>query len=346
MADEELTGVDEQEHEIEQLDQSDAQSDVHTDVAAAFAVLSDAPEATEKPAEKVRDEQGRFAASTDQKAPDQKPVETTEQQPVVQPAYQAPTSWDSAAKADWAKATPALQAAIAKREAEVSNGFKQYADMVEPVKRLAIRRGLDTGQAIRQLAEAQEQLDRNPVAGLRYIAQMYGVDLGTMGQPQQQSEGQIDLSQYLNPIQEQVMTLAERLEAKERAEAEARQREQEREVEGFAADKPHFYEVAGEVIQLIPLIKQQNPHFSRQQILTEAYQRATRANPTVWSKLEAERQQLSETKRSADQKAKVDASRKANVSIKGAPNGSAAPPSGSHGSAYDDVAAAFAALRG
>src|SRR5690606_37645319 len=99
-----------------------------------------APETGERP----RGPDGKFVkadegkpAETGKQPENQTPAaaQTGEPQPITDQAVtqgiQAPVSWSAAAKAEFSKLPIAVQEAVAKREMEVSNGFKQYGEKVK-----------------------------------------------------------------------------------------------------------------------------------------------------------------------------------------------------------------------
>lgn len=271
-----------------------------------------------------------------------------EKQPVAEPEAKPaqeiapPTSWDAAAKAEWAAVSPAIRQAVAKREAEMSDGIKRYADTLAPVTQMAREKGIDPKIAVENLVAWQTYFERDPENALAAMAERLGVKLGASSD---QKEGP-DFTQHLRPLAERLHSIESTIERRERMEREARESESRNHVESFADQNPHFDDVKDELIAIIPMLKDQNPHWTRDQVLKEAYDRATRANPTVWSKIRAEETKAAMEKRTADQKARVGASKQAAVSIKGSPSSGGSAPSESVGSAYDDVRAAFAALRG
>lgn len=143
---------------------------------------------------RARDEQGRFVPKTEAAAstnpdPDSKPK--TETAPSTAPVG-PPVSWSADAKATWASLSPAIQAAVLKRETEVSDGFRQKSEEAKsytPVREILdsqkdrfARLGVDAPTALRQLFTFQDQFERDPVALIRHIANVGRVDLRQLAQ--------------------------------------------------------------------------------------------------------------------------------------------------------------------
>ena len=159
-----------------------------------------APETGERP----RGPDGKFVKAEEGKpaAEAVKPENETAAQPgeqqitdqTVTQGIQAPVSWSAAAKAEFSKLPIAVQEAVAKREMEVSNGFKQYGEKVkafeaiqktlEPIMPKLQMQGMNGAQYVERLMAAERALETNPEAAFKWLAQSYGFDLSKLtGQP-------------------------------------------------------------------------------------------------------------------------------------------------------------------
>jgi len=106
----------------------------------------------------------------------------------AQPAAAAPPAgWTAAEKAEWTKLSPAVQAAVSRREAEISRGGQQWSDekrryeaVLSPVAEAARRNGMNTEQGLQALLNAQSFLERDPTAAIKWLAQSHGVNLATL----------------------------------------------------------------------------------------------------------------------------------------------------------------------
>lgn len=328
-----------------------------TTAAEPEAPVDDHPEPLEaKTADRPRDPSGKFlpkdAAPNEAAAPDPKspPADNTAKPSTEQPSTAvgaAPVSWAADAKASWAALPPAIQNAVIKREAEVSNGFKQkseevrrYEGMIAPVAQEAARLGMQPDQAINALMAAHHALQQNPAAALAQLAQQYNVDLTTLA-----SNPPATQTQRFDPMVSQlthtVSTLEQRLSG-------FLQNQTLSVVDRFAQEHPHYAAVEDQIAQIIPMVQQSNPGLNAQEVLEKAYEQAIWINPDVRSKLIAE--QTAQTQQTQQQavRSKAQQAGKAAVSIKASSNGAVAspkmmPPSG--GDVYDDVRAALHQLR-
>lgn len=286
--------------------------DRHRDEAGRFAQKSDAaPEQAapdkEQPAKQA--DTVTPAADNAAKASDQKPSNASEAPPV---------SWAADAKAEWSNLSPALKAAIVKRETEVSNGFRQYSEqtrryehMLSPLDTEARRLGVATDQALSALLAAHHMLNQNPVAGLQRLAQQYGVDLGTMTGPEPGSRSS-QSTPMLDPRVDDVVQWMRNQKIRE-------EQTIEQTITSFASSHPHFDSVQREVEALLPTLKRDNPYWPSEKLLQEAYDRAVYANPETRAAIMAEQTRADEEKR---RKAAADEASKARLAaspVRGSP---------------------------
>lgn len=306
-------------------------------------------------AQRARDEQGRFAKA-DGTAPETattiagerntaQPASAATPDPASTPAVEAaPVSWAADAKQAWATLPPAIQAAVLKREKEVSDGFKQYGEKTKRYDDLerviAPRRGLyaDSGRSdaelINQLWTWNEALLRNPREAFPALAQVFGYDLAQAAPgtshtpPEQQSQIDPTLRGVLDPINKQLSELGGNLSAVQAQIQREQQARDEAMLNGWAKDKPHFERVRTAMGKLMQAGMAND--------LDDAYQKATWADPETRAAMQRDELAKAEAKRAADQKAAQPApspaalsakARSAAVSVRSAtPLGNAAPP--------------------
>lgn len=225
--------------------------------------------------------------------------------------------------------------------------FNRLEEILAPRREANQLRGLDDSQAIQVLYAAQDLLDRDPMAGLRYLAQSYGVDLRQFGQQpagdgqggQPQPQPNLNLDAALQPILQKVTTLEQQLAQKDLQRGL-------NEVEAFRADPKHLY--FDNVLDDITVLLESG----RAKDLADAYEKATWANPEIRSLLlqqQAEADAAARVKADAEAKAKADADARAKAtaaqraggSVTGAPGSAVQPPAGSRGSLRQDLLAAF-----
>lgn len=359
--------------------------DVHNDVAAAIAQLKakaqpeqaaegDAPAGDDHPEPIAKQDHpndpNRYADGTFKKtkaeaaAPPEK-VEQPKQQAATQEIpstddqtkpseapstaqFAAPVSWTAAEKAEFAKASPVVQAAVARREAEMNRGGQQWSEekrryeaVLAPVAQAFKVRNLSVEDGLNRLLSAQDYLDRDPAGAIAWLAQSYGVDLANLASNPPAPQPQPQLDPVVSHLTQHVSTLEQQLQSFLQSQTLGV-------VEKVAQSKPHWAAVENDLLRIIPLVRDANPGASHEEILEAAYEQAVWTNPQVRAQMLAE-QKAAEEKAKADAvKAKAQQAAKAAVSVKGSSNGASAPrvpttPSG--GDIYDDVRAAIHQLR-
>lgn len=381
--------------------------------AIAEDAASQSDQNTVKEFDPPRDEQGRFAhkeapALSDQKpvAEPEKPVTPTPEKPVTpqidqktapvaeqkaatseQPQQQqpastpqpSPVSWSQEAKQAWNNLPPAVQAAVIKREQEVSSGFRQISEVIAPVRQLAKENRVSEQEVIQRFYNAERNLQNAPAQSLMTLALTYGADYGIKS-PQDAilwlaHTHQIDLDHLalnaapertaafdhahnfraaVQPYQEQFATLqAENQAIKSQFE---RFQEQQRldVVNQFAANAPYLDQLTTELQGLIPMYLAQHPDWTQQQVLQAAYDAAVKINPTVNERIMAEKQEA-ERQRAAAAAAKAEAERVAQAKRaaaispqSGGPGTATKPNTGKYnpqGDVMDDLRAVMEELR-
>ncbi len=264
-----------------------------------------------------------------------------------------PVGWTADAKTEWSALSPAIKAAVLKREAEISSGGRQwseqkrhYEETLAPVAAAASRRGIQPAEAIQRLMTAQDYLDRDPAAAITWLARSYGVDLTVNGQqptgaPSADGSSRMDLGPVLMPIQQQLSAISARFAQEDRRQTEVTQQN----VERFANDPthPHFDAVADEIMVWIPHVKAQNPYATPDQILQEAYDRAVHGNPTTRAALHNEQLAAADRARRATNGAEVAKARLAASSVHGSPSGM--PAAGPRDTIREELEAAWGGSR-
>lgn len=205
----------------------EAEDNFRADVEAAFKTVSEKnPETNPADREpngqfKAKDIQAEGAVISDTPAPvtDADPAQATEQQPSK--AFDPPKGWSADEKALWPTLSPAIQAAVARRESEADNGGRQwseqrraYDEMLTPVKTLAQRNGVPEGEALKRLVEASDWLERDPRSFIQSYAQHYGIGLTIADQQNNRPQSQPDphIAQLHETVQQIQDTLAEQQE--------------------------------------------------------------------------------------------------------------------------------------
>lgn len=305
-------------------------------------------ETPEVAAQRVRDEQGRFAKPGD-------PVQTpnsSSANPQAQGGPQTgtiapPASWSATAKAEFVKAHPAIQQEVLKREGDIAAGKAQWDQKAEAYNRLdailAPRRerfqlaGLDDTRAIQTLFAAQDFLERDPVNAIAYLARQAGVDLrrfGAQGAPGQAA--QPPMPPHLQALFQEVNTLKSTLAQQHQQAQQVTQSEFSAQVKAFADDPKNVY-FANVLPDMTVLLKS-----GQAQTLQEAYERATWANPETRALLIKDQRQTSAAEQEQARRAKANAARLASGSVTGSPApGSSSASGGPAPSLRDELERAF-----
>ena len=213
--------------------------------------------------DRPRDETGKFIpkaeAAPDKAAPAEKaPKQEAQPAPAPKPVGGPPPGWSPESKAFY-NSLPMdhpLRADIAKRETEVSDGFKKYSDdakryqeieqVLAPARPIYQQNGIRSdAEAIRHLMQWEANIRQNPVAAISQLARSLNIDLASIAQnPPGQSNGQDAVLQYIQPISQQVSSLQGELSRiqSDRAASEIAQ---------FSKDKPYFEKVKTAMGQLM-----------------------------------------------------------------------------------------------
>jgi hypothetical protein len=319
--------------------------DVNNDVAEAIRKLKASPEVSasepeiEGHPEPLKDDRprgpdGKFLpkekaeaapveAAPAQEIPSTDTTKAIEPQ-VSTPAINPPAGWTAAEKAEWSKLPPAIQAAVDRREQEISRGGqqwseekRQYVTALSPIANLARANGVPVEVAAQRLAAAQEYLERDPRAGIAWLAQSYGVDLQNL-----ESTPSAPQAPRFDPMVQQLQQQTQYLESQLNGFLQSQTLGV---IEQFAQGKPHYADVEADLVKFIPLVQQTEPGLNPQQVLEKAYDQAIWANPNVRAKLIAEQAAQEQAKQAEALKAKAAQAQKAAVSIKGSSNGTSAP---------------------
>lgn len=311
---------------------------------------------------RARDEHGRFtpqkneAPAAKSAAPDTKsPLGATlgaEAKPL-----EAPATWTPEQKAQWASIPRPLQEAYVKREKEFAQGIeakaneskeaRAFREALEPVigpHRQYLEQAGSVHQGIKNLLDTSAFAAQNPAQFIQWFAQQKGIDLSTM---QQQPQGEVNpevaqLKQMVTGLQGQLQQFVGNAQ-------EQRTRSIVSEIEAFKTEKdaqgnplrPHFQTVWQEIHDLIPILKGQKPEWSQRQVLEAAYERATRINDEVFTKIQTEKAEKERlAKEAADRAAKAKLSQKSLTG--GSPVGATQSKKPANGrSVRDDILAAM-----
>ncbi len=304
-----------------------------------------APEAPklEEQRDDGRDDKGRFAprqedapkpeepATKQPEAPAQaKPDQPSEQEASAADPTRPPPGWSVASKSAWDNLPAEVKSDIAKREQEVSEGFKQYTGLkdVIPYQQHYAREGASVKQALDAYTALDRQFSKDPVATVAYMAEQKGVDpvhlalaiLQQRGIQIPQGEGQPPNAQPQAFRDPRVDDLLRQQENDRRSREMQEQQSAEQAIEQFSADPSNRYfenvkVTMGHLIQT-----------GQASDLKDAYEKACWANPEIRQQL-INQQQAAQVVASQPQRQAAAAAqaRQSAKSITGSPMPGASP---------------------
>lgn len=344
----------------ETTERTSAAAEVAEPEAVADAAPGDAPEGetAEEKADRLRAEDGKFrkptrtekkaakaaadpakaatvageaakpgaAAEIPDPATGQKPASppTKTDQPLTGLAgVNPPAGWSAAAKAAFSTLPPAVQAAVSRRETEVTQGFAAYEGIgkaLAPVQQALQMRGVPPAQYIAQMVQIDQALS-NPATRAQtfdYLARTYGYQPAQTQAGQQQGASnpatQVSADPTIAALQQQLSLVTNHLTQQQHAqravhaqELEHTQRQANSDVEAFRNDpKNEFFDLVREdirgVYERAAVLNQ--PYMT----LAQAYEQAVWANAQTRPVMLARQAQKTEDDRA---KASADAAAKA-----------------------------------
>lgn len=252
------------------------------------------PEAPEEAAQRIRDNQGKFAAKQPAApAVGEEAGTPAIPAPAAEPVAGAPNTWKKEVAAHWASLPPDVQAEVNRREADFHKGIEQYraaATFAQSMEKtiapyMATMQALKVTpeRAINELLAFDHQLrygsQQQKQQLFAQLAQTFGIDTANLQMVEQQpvDPNVAALQQQVNQlngfIQNQQMT------AQQQAEAQLNS-----EISAFAADPSHshFETVKSHMAALL------QAGLARD--LPDAYEQAVNANPATRAAMVAEQQ--------------------------------------------------------
>jgi len=277
-----------------------------------------------------RSETGQFESKAPAAPEDQTPNEQGQAQTEVKtepaaPAIAHPQSLPAELRDKWGTAAPELAEWISKREAESHKRITElgetakYAEQMRPVidRFRSSVRGQSDAQAVEKLFVANEYLERDPVAGLQWLAQAYGVNLSQLVQQVDQAQqGEPEgayraLQAEIANLKRQLADTSNRVMTREQREEQARQESLAKLVEDFAKDKEYWKDLEDDVLGQVQAVRAREPNLTPEAILKKAHDQALRINEAVANKLSEAQRKADEAKAEADKKRKADEAKKA-----------------------------------
>lgn len=311
-------------------------------------------------ADRQRDEHGRFAPKEADKgtpaagavpkpvdapavanaatAAPQTPAVAPEQQPAAA-THRVPPGWSAEAKAQFGTLPAEVQAAVAKREQEVDNGFRVLQDYkgLEEFTPIVRQAGTTHADVMRKAIDWERSLQQDPINTVIHVARMAGVNLQAL------VSGQQDQILQRRPQQAQQQPTPQPVNVEATVEQVLRKRDTETQVNAFISDPAnvHAEAVLDDMVALISAGRASN--------LKEAYDAACWMRPDIRQQLISQAAPANTVQDQTSQKAAAaDQARRASRSISGssAPGPTQGAGAGQPTSIRDSLRSALHAANG
>ncbi|MBY3332520.1 hypothetical protein HFN98_18085 [Rhizobium laguerreae] len=265
------------------------------DKGATVPAAQQAAAASPKPA----DAPAAAAAQTPAVAPEQQPAATT---------HRVPPGWSAEAKAQFGTLPPEVQAAVAKREQEVDNGFRVLQDYkgLEEFTPIVRQAGTTHADVMRKAIDWEQSLIRDPINTVIHVARMAGVNLQAL------VAGQQDQILQRRPQQAQQQPTPQPVNVEATVEQVLRKRDTEAQVNAFISEPAnvHAEAVLDDMVALISA--------GRASSLKEAYDAACWMRPDIRQQLISQAAPANTVQDQTSQRAAAaDQARRASRSISG-----------------------------
>lgn len=234
-----------------------------------------------------------------------------------------PDSLTAGIKAQWATMPPEIKAEFAKREEDFHKGIEQYKQghqfgsqvyqAIQPFLPMIQSQGSNPLQAIGALLQTAYDLQTNPQATLARLAQNYGVTELPHGQNQQ-------IDPALQKIQQENLQLRQNFNQLQQQVTQPMYQQRLREVEAVANDAKNLY--FKDVFPTMKNLIASGEATSAQ----DAYDKACRVNPAVWSAITAQQLKDAEKKRIADAQLASAKAKQAALDVSGTGTAGSAKP--------------------
>lgn len=209
------------------------------------------------PKQEARQEQtrdnGKFAPRQEQQ-----PAQEQSQTPVHH--REPPARFSQDAKAEWEAVPDKVKAEIHRATRELEQGINKYrgdAERYETVRQyddMARKNGGDLSKSLTRVVEIEDAFLRDPIEGFRKVAQHFGLSLEqvashVLNQPYDQRSAGRDGE--VVGLKNEIAQLKETINSLQPVVQEYKQSSDERALSEWAADKPYFKQLRGEVAALV-----------------------------------------------------------------------------------------------
>lgn len=250
----------------------------------------------------------RAEDTTDQ--PEKEAPETAEDGHPPQ-SIEPPNSWSADAKAKWSAIPPDLQTVIAERERQAHEQITRQGEIVSQYESVTsyleqAYPGQDHAGMLTNLVNAQAIMDTDPVGGLKWLAESYGIDLAKQFGAQPGSEDDFSFNDprvdtlntqlqqtqsELRKAQQYIQQLGGFVETQQRQQFEVRQTETAQAIETASKEHPYFNDLYNEIVAEVEFIRGRNPNMPAREVLDKAYNRAVNNSDVYRAKMEQDRKQ-------------------------------------------------------
>lgn len=265
-------------------------------------------------------------------------------QPISAPAYMAPEQAQQfAALPVEMQQFVARTMAVVEEAAARYTGYEQIEQVIGNRRQAWAINGMSEGQALNQLFALSDFASTNPTEFVKWFAGSQNIDLVQLTD----EGGEQDIDPIVQGLRQEVQRLSGTLNHMTQGQQQQSHNNVVGEITQFAKEtgtdgqplRPYFNELGSTVLPYIQHVKAENPNWSHNQVLSEAYDRACWGTPSVRAKLVA----AQEAERLAAQRTNAARSKLASTSVNGdAPNsGSQMPKDLGTGSVRDTLRAQF-----
>ncbi len=290
---------------------------------AAAPVDTSTETATQK-ADRIRDEQGRFApGKTDASVKNDAGTVNLDAQAATKPVVEPPSTWNTQEKAAFREAPAQVQQAIIRREADYARGVSTYKGEYDRVKPLddvvqqfvPMLGGRDPAEWVSTLGNVHKTFaygaPQEKLNALLKLAQEYNVPLSQHiaqgGQVPQFNPNAAQPQQVVQPPQD----------VRAVVQAELQMYQSQQAIKSFQDAKdatgnpryPHFSTVRDDMIGLLQAGLATD--------LEGAYNKAIRTHDDIWQQEQTAKAQADAATQAAERKAKVDRAKRNAVSVTG-----------------------------
>lgn len=242
-----------------------------------------------KPAEDgpARGPDGKFVAkdgekpATDAPQDGQKPADAAKAaEDGKSPLSEPPSRFSADAKAAWKDAPEPVKGEIKRAITELESGLRQKDEQLEPLKPyfdLAKQHGVTVHDTLGRYIQMEQVLRQNPQQGLALVAQRLGMTPQDMIQalggqaPQGEAATANEKDRMIVSLRQEIDGLKSQIGQVSTSVQQSREQAVMQQVQDFAASKPRFAELEGEILRLL-----QTGYASD---LADAYEKAERLNP-------------------------------------------------------------------